>query len=176
MGISRLLLPWALLRVVVRSRLAAAQARVQSRLEDGLPEWKAAGPVHRDHGFLNGACIWSRYEEYAQSALKTARAPPSWCIYSWLEYPLGAVATAALTPPRPDKHPGRKPISYARAGLILAVIDTRCGSADNCLRRPHRALLCGRRRGAAARSTTHVRRIPGGIYGSFLLPLHRAQI
>jgi hypothetical protein len=63
MGISRLLLPWALLRVVVCSRLAAAQARVQSRLEDGLPEWKAAGPVHRDHGFLNGACIWSRYEE-----------------------------------------------------------------------------------------------------------------
>lgn len=33
------------------------------RLEDGLPEWKAAGPVHRDHGFLNGACIWSRYGE-----------------------------------------------------------------------------------------------------------------
>jgi len=33
------------------------------RLEDGPPEWKAAGPVHRDHGFLNGACIWSRYGE-----------------------------------------------------------------------------------------------------------------
>jgi len=46
MGISRLLLPWALLRVVVRIRLAALQARVQvSRLEDGLPEWKAVGPV-----------------------------------------------------------------------------------------------------------------------------------
>jgi len=28
--------------------------------------------------------------------------------YSWSDIPLGAVATAALTPPRPDKHRGKK--------------------------------------------------------------------
>jgi hypothetical protein len=43
-----------------------------------FPSGRQLAPSIEIHRILNGACIWSRYGEQVQSALKTAGAPPSW--------------------------------------------------------------------------------------------------